>query len=706
MSLPARSPRPRFDLRATRDRCLLTLRAPCLVGPFRLRGLELEAPVRGALDVAAGPDALLRRRLRLRRLVAEAPADAIARALPDVELLMGPELPPGTLELALADAVGVLVVRLRPLAAKGDLLAFVEDLRFVAEGPFSPWKRLAGALAERGLPFDARVGAFRAAAPLRRLLAELFLPQGWRLPALPPDFAVDLASGLRFAVRPQAQPSPELARCLREAAALPRILEGRARPSDRLPHWVEGALEGRTPGAPGALAAALEGDGPPRRWLRAHAAFRDGERSLRLRAEGAHRTAERLLATEGVGSHVPVDGAQLTALVDEALRGGTQAWGGWISRLAERGRPEALRLARAGLLGTGATVDRAEVAARAVAAVLGGWHAENDPPPEALLEEAEAIAKTVRELAPALAAARAAEACVHQLRGRLPEAAQAWRAAADAATDDPARAGLWRRRAAELLLALEGIDAAEPLFRQVLLERRDDPRTLARLAELVAERGEDEEAEALFQRVLRAPEGVPGEREDALMSASRHFVERGEGDKARPFAAALGPSLGSALRRGAPDAEDDDPSAPQQAANPPHGTGADVLAFPAQGWQRGHAAEEAPAPKAPAPEPLAPESLAPQDGAPGLADSPPLVTLVSLADRELQALLTAAQRDEAPEVRLADALDQAEAQRDAEAVTRIAEVLARLRPFPGDEALAARVSALHAALGGPPDDTP
>ena len=539
----------RFDLRATRERYLLTLRSPCQAGPFRVVRLELEAPVRGALDLEAGPETLLRRRLRLRRLSARASPAALRTSLPGVEILPSAGAP-GTVDLAVADSVGVLVVRLRPLAYEGDLLAFVEDLRFVVEGPFSPWKRLARALAALDLPFDATLGAFRYAAPLRRVLAETFLAQGWRLPAIEADFGIELAGGVGLEVRPEASPAPELAACLRRAALLPRLLEGKAHATDACPAWVEAVLEGRAAGAAGALAEALEGDGPPRRWLTAHRLFRDGEPSTRLRAESAHRTAERLLEAEVAERHVPVEGATLEALVRDALSAGGAAWGQWIRRLAERGRPEALRLAGAGLRGNGATADRAQIAAEAVAAVLGDWDSEEGSPPEVLLLEAVPIVEAVRRLSPELAAGRAAEACVLQARGRLAEAAQAWRSAADASTDVPERAGLWRRRAAELVLALDGMAAAEPLLRQVLLERRDDPRTLARLAELAAERGDEDEAEALFQRILRAPDGLPGEREDALLSASRYYVERGDGDRARPFTAALGPSLGASARRG------------------------------------------------------------------------------------------------------------------------------------------------------------
>ncbi|MEM1415408.1 MAG: hypothetical protein AAGH15_10925, partial [Myxococcota bacterium] len=419
MSVPKTSPGealapPRFDLRLSRGRCALVLRRPVEVGAIVVRALELDAPVAGSVDVARGAAALLTRRLRVVALEALVPASRFGAWVPGLELVPVGE----RVEVAVSDAVGALATRLQPLPAGRDLLLFVEDLRFVVEGPFSPWRRLRDAFRAAELPWDGRVGAFRVERPVRRLLAELFLPRGWRLPASPPGIALSFGREGALLRAGDAEPHAALDAALAAAAPLPSMLEGLPTEAPR-PTWVERCLDGRSGGLAGALAAALEGDGPPRRWLRAHAAFRAAEPTAGLRADAALATAERLLRAEAAGSHVPVDGAVLTDLVLSGLGASrdTKAWRRWVERLAAVGRPEALAVARAGLANGAPAAERASVAALAIDGVLARLEedeGDDESPPDldALLADAETLATAARTTAPELPEVLAAGAWV------------------------------------------------------------------------------------------------------------------------------------------------------------------------------------------------------------------------------------------------------------------------------------------------------
>ncbi|HJL38817.1 MAG TPA: hypothetical protein RMG95_24180, partial [Polyangiaceae bacterium LLY-WYZ-15_(1-7)] len=609
--------------------------------------------------------------------------------------------------LLVRDPIGVLGLELALAFDGPDLLLFPTALAALDAGPHGLAARVDAAARSFGLELDHALGALRWRRPVRRLLAEMLLPAGWRLPDERAAVFTLEARGRALRLRTDAAAGERGAARLQRARAAATPLDDELALLD---------LEAVPPGEEGeALAAIRRAWGP---WLFAEAALSAAER-----APSQHR--ERV--------------------VDALLAWPTESrlWERWVPRLALEGGREVLVLAEAAVAGPLASTTRARLVGEALAAWLdtGPILSEAD---EARLGPLLARAQA---LGPGMPVVEAASAALALREGRHRAAAEAWRRAADTSLD-PREAGRWRRRAAELLLVLDGPRAAEPLFRQALVECGEEPTLIAQLAGVLGERGDETGAGELYGRLLRMrPEDEESWRA-ALLAAARHHVEAGAPDRARPFLAAVddAPSLAELTGEWAPeeggesvapvepgddydDCEDEDDDAPLVPREVLASEASVVL--PGRRW-REEASEDEPPDDAlridadlldgevldeasasavldaledavgaseedDEEPPVGPGVLPPFPGASG-----PPVTLVHVADDELRALLQEAARAEDPAGLLEGALEEALADADAAGLRRVLRVLDRLDGVDGERELRERAQRLLRRLGEEP----
>ncbi|HJK94754.1 MAG TPA: hypothetical protein RMH26_28715, partial [Polyangiaceae bacterium LLY-WYZ-15_(1-7)] len=185
----ARLDGPRFDLRFARGRARLALGRPLVQPGLRVERLGAEAELDGAVDVRRGAAAFRHRRMQLTELDAELRLeDALARGPAArrlrVEAFAGgaAEDDPLRVTLLVRDPIGVLGLELALAFDGPDLLLFPTALAALDAGPHGLAARVDAAARSFGLELDHALGALRWRRPVRRLLAEMLLPAGWRLP--------------------------------------------------------------------------------------------------------------------------------------------------------------------------------------------------------------------------------------------------------------------------------------------------------------------------------------------------------------------------------------------------------------------------------------------------------------------------------------------------------------------------------------------
>lgn len=783
---------PRFDLRFERGRVHLSLGRPLGVDGVTIEHLVVALDFRGPVDLRGGAKRFRHHRGRVIELRLRVRPARLASWLDEGRMLRVEDEPASTpasthasttLRAAYRDEAGVLAFDVG-LAFDGvDLVASPRELGWVRGSPRSVWERWAK-LAERvGGRADASSGVLRVERPVRALLAEVLLPHGWRVPD-------ERGCGARLATSGDVV-----------VVEVGERLVG-PRPSTR-----DGAVfdASEPSGDAGALRACLD------------AADLEGARAAHRRlagwlaGEGALAIAERFEHALSPDALIEMLVLGLSSFPDDE-----RAWRRWIARLSDRGSVGALRLADVALAGPLPRSSRAELAVSAAMGVLDAFADpdvdDEDPVVERRLQR---IVQDAAALAPESARVLAARAALAHRGGQLAEAARLWdRAAESIAADDPAIAAEWRRRAAQLVLGIEGPAAAEPLLRRALADAGDAPDVLCDLASVLVERGDLVAAEELYARLLRPDARRGAERRAALLVAARHHLVRGAADRARPFLAELGddpaslelqereaseappspsPSRdrreertpwresgdadvdveqsvvlfsppetsqvlspsGSALLDEDEDDDDDaldsdsfagldeddlDPAAldrlfdesSEETPKPRHLRSVDalerdageraerseasrdevgasdvvdplealVLASREEGGDAGHLDSWLPRIGARPPVRLPPEPPLPKSTP--LPKSSPPVTLVSVADDELRALLEAVAESDDPGALLEGALEEALTDADAAGVRRVLRVLQRVDDFAGAAALAARARRLLERLDEEP----
>jgi hypothetical protein len=759
---------PRFDLRFERGRVHLSLGRPLGIDGVTIEQLVIALDFRGPVDLRGGAKRFRHHRGRVVELRLRVRPARLASWLDEgrtlrVEDRAGPSREEHSLRIASRDEAGVLAFEVG-LAFDGvDLVASPRELAWVRGSPRNAWERWAKLAERMGGRADAASGVLRVERPIRALLAEVLLPHGWRVPD-------ERGCGARLAASTDAI-----------------VVEVGERLVGPRPTLRDGAVfdASEPSGDAGALRACLD------------AADLEGARAAQRRlggwlaGEGALAIAERFEHALSPDALLELLVLGLSSFPDDE-----RAWRRWIARLSDRGSVGALRLADVALAGPLPRSSRAELAVSAAMGVLDAFADpdvdDEDPVVERRLQR---IVQDAAALAPESARVLAARAALAHRSGQLAEAVRLWDRAAEAvAADDRAIAAEWRRRAAQLLLGIEGPATAEPLLRRALADAGDAPDVLCDLAAVLVERGDLVAAEELYARLLRPDARRGAERRAALLVAARHHLVRGAADRARPFLAELGddpaslelhereasetsavspPSStppsharhddgwdsdvdgersvvlfsppetsqvlspsGSALLdedddaldadsfAGALDEDELDPAAldrlfDESSATPPKprhlrsvdaldrgedGEVADrdevdplvalVLAPREEGGDAGHLDSWLPRIGARPPVRLPPD--------PPLPKSSPPVTLVSVADDELRALLEAVADSDDPGALLEGALEEALTDADAAGVRRVLRVLQRVDDFAGAAALAARARRLLERLDEEP----
>ena len=576
---------PRFDLQVDREGAALRLKRAVDVGPARLERLELRVPIDGPLDLRLGPQRLRTRRSEATRVELIIPMNAAlgdllrGAGLVGVRLLDSSGAVPRLL-LELEDEVGALALEVELYAEENDLLLVPVDLRWLAEGPFSPWDRAVRALralvapnageecAPLQLAFDPTVGAFRLHDPVRAALRQVLPAHGWRVPLAPRDAlrVQPHARGLRLTWQQGSAAGP------RRPASTLEITRGLAAeaPPAAAPEWIRAAHVGAARGLAGRLMDALA-DRDLGAARRASEALR-AEPSRQLQAEGLERLAVALLdradallfdeegdSLESASLDASESGAELGALehdlgelVDEAGERFLEAlalrprrersWRRGLALFAAHGPEVTLRVAHAALTSPLPRAVRCVLASEALEA------AASDP--ETRIHETQAaavdalLAHVLAHGSPARAAA--ADAIAAALRGDAAQAAEAWERAADRALAEglgPEIGARFRRRAATFVARVRGPAAAQALLEQALAQGGDEVGGLLELAEVAIAAGAPERAAELYARLLRLETPLDEVFVDALLTAARFHIERGEADRARPFLGAMGPAL-------------------------------------------------------------------------------------------------------------------------------------------------------------------
>lgn len=662
---------PRFDLRVRRGSCELELRDPVAAGIARLEALGIGLEVASRLELSRGAVRFRNHRSRVRQavlslrpgaLLASGREEALEASFDglratDAGLVLAATLPGQDV------SEGGLGVALRVQASGGDLLFVVEEVRWVRRGLREPWERILEAAARFGLTREGQSNVFRWRRPFRRALAEALMPHGWRVPderGIAVDFSLEEG---RLQCRLDA--SKELGGPVPwdEVPDVERSTDQNHALIASLRHGTAGPL------AP-VLDAIRDGDVAA---LEEAVGRLEQEPSSVLRGEAILEAAAFHWARGAVAAttHAVLSGLSLAPRDSDA-------WARWCGRFADAGWIESLRLADVALVGPLPRRTRARLAARAVEAVLEAG-AELNGEDEARLER---LVTGARALSPELPEVLAAQAALAQHRGKSGDALSHWREAARKAPE-PEAEGHYRWAAAEVLCELEGPAVAAPQFADALELLPEDVLLRARYAEVLGEAGRDAEAEALFATFLERPPETDDDF-DALLTAARYYTEGGHGERAKPFMAALGPSLN-------PPAPEDDPMLSGPLAELDAELQADLRrAFGGDLERLGEQLRDARNP--------APGSVPPPAIARGRSSAPPAVTMVQSADDELRALLAAAKNAEEPWGLLEAALDEAEAVGDAAEVLRVIHVLDRLNPFAGEATLRERAERLRAEL--------
>ena len=629
--------------------------------------LGMELDLDGAVQLSGGPARFRHHRARLTDLHVRLCPRALERAAAVRGVSLRIDGPTGgELWLSFRDAVGACAWRCVLGTCGADVLVYPLEASFVRRGPVAPWVRLGRSLRALGGEWSAELGAFRWRRPVRTWLAEVLLPWGWRVPEERGQSLRWVPSALALEVGAW-EPPAELAK---EAASRAEALEARTH------RWCD----------PGASA-----DGPAGDFARAlqAGALREARRAAQaigvpwVRADALEATAERFFSE--------LDDGTLADLLLGALAerpNDVAGWRRWIEVLAEGGRPVALRLAGAALGGSLPRTTRAALAAHAVDGVFD----RADP---ADLDRVDAVAAALVEqaerLAPELPEVQAARAALHHRHGDLVAAARAWERAAEEA-ENVLTSARWRRRAAELWLGLEGAATAEPLLRRALLDLEavglSAPSLVVQLAALRTERGDPEASAELLGKLLREPRPDDESWRAAALAAVRFHVERGEDDRARPFLAALGERACASV---------DDPELSfvlGETFSWPGAQGELSSASKSLDLLEGDESfDDAPVRRPPTRVDL---SSSPVDGPP--------VTLVSVADDEVRALLREVRACSDPTAVLEAALEGALDDADPSAVRRVLRVLDRLDAFPGEQELRERATRLLRRLGGTDGD--
>ncbi len=628
---------PRFDVRMRSGAAQLVLSEPYVGSGFRILEMTAEVELTAGVSFTGGS--------RHFRSAASVLRSAVVRLQPTAWLPHDCTIDrlDGEIGAAIFDKDGAVACRLLPHFEGPDLHLHVASADWVRASGESAIERINAVGRRLGLLTHDATHALIVRRPLRAILAEALLPHGWRLPdERSVGFALELGEAWTLVARGAPKDGsvhvPTLVGAALEAAALP--------PADT-----------ESGGFARSLESIRDGSDPPDTVV---------VRSLRtqshalspqwLRADGQLALAEMLVGHGDDVTGLVLDA--LAALPRDALR-----WSAWVAQLAERGDADALRIADMGLTGPLPRTTRAKLVASAVLGLCrsdGAWT-------EAIERLAERVVEAATQLHPTLPELVAADAALRHRAGDLLQAARGFERAAKLMGQhgtDTHRAGEWRRRAAELWLGLKGPAAAEPLLRQALLDMGNVPTLVADLALVLAERGERSEAEELFARLLRLPPETEGMR-SALLAAVRHHVERGGADRARPFLTALGDDAvieGLDAEEFPEDLEDDEEDERADRFD------SDVASIVAQIE--------------------APRSLV-SPVSPG-----PQVTVVSVADDEVRALLEQASELSDARGLLEGALEQALEEADVEGVRRVIRVIERLGDFEGSDSLKDRAERL------------
>ncbi len=171
---------PRFDLRFERGRVRLRLGQPLGLDGVELQHLVVALDFRGAVDLRGGAKRFRHVRSRVVELRARVRPDRVL-----AQVARGArvdEVRPGRLRLAHRDEAGVLAVD-GALAFDGvDLVWQPHEVAWVRGSPRGTWERWERLAVLLGARVEPSSGAMRIERPLRSLLAELLLPHGWRVP--------------------------------------------------------------------------------------------------------------------------------------------------------------------------------------------------------------------------------------------------------------------------------------------------------------------------------------------------------------------------------------------------------------------------------------------------------------------------------------------------------------------------------------------
>lgn len=171
---------PRFDLRFERGRVRLQLGQPLGLHGAELQHLVVALDFRGAVELRGGAKRFRHVRSRVVELRARVRPDRVlARVAHGARV---DEVRPGRLRLAHRDEAGVLAVD-GALAFDGvDLVWQPHEVAWVRGSPRGTWERWERLAVLLGARVEPASGAMRIERPLRSLLAELLLPHGWRVP--------------------------------------------------------------------------------------------------------------------------------------------------------------------------------------------------------------------------------------------------------------------------------------------------------------------------------------------------------------------------------------------------------------------------------------------------------------------------------------------------------------------------------------------
>ena len=393
---PAASPSgPGFALRFEAGRGILVLARPILEGPFTLAALELDlGRLPSPVDLRAGAARFRHRRATVLRGEVRIDLDALASAQSTPERRLRRL---GDDELVVHTAVRTLVARLVAAHDGRDLLVAVTNARAALEGSAPALVEALTTLVDLGARFEPSLGVVRLIDPVQRVLTELLVPHGWRVPELAsvPRHAPIVAGGaLVLRVGTRSEISPDVRAVLEEARVVAPVLS--ACLEQRTGEAARRAADPTPAGVDSDALAALRADllGVADAWPNA-----DVHRGVALRAalaagdaEGASAAARALalhercddVAIEALGAAANLaaetDAAIAASLAGEALarRPRDRALAlAWLDRAGRTSDADALRLGVSALRAAFHGPARFEIV-RACAAALtaSGSHAD------------------------------------------------------------------------------------------------------------------------------------------------------------------------------------------------------------------------------------------------------------------------------------------------------------------------------------------